>query len=110
MEDVTPEEDIVDTQDDRDTLNKGRRKPFRFSMIGLEPGTILTSTLDSNITCIVISDSEVELDGERMSLSGATREIATRKGNCYSSGAYQGPSYWLYGDKTLNELRMDVEN
>ncbi|MCY4499020.1 MAG: GIY-YIG nuclease family protein [Rhodospirillaceae bacterium] len=74
--DVTPQDDVVDEQnaeDDRHSLDVARlkRERFRFSMVGIKPGETLTSVWDESVTCTVVDDRRVSLDGEVATLSAA---------------------------------------
>lgn len=72
-------------------------------MIGLNVGdTVVFDELNLSVT--VASDDKVEYQGRFWSLSAFTRGfLPENKQN--SSGAYQGPKYFSYKGKTLNELR-----
>ena len=76
-------------------------------MIGLNVGdTVVFDELNLSVT--VASDDKVEYQGRLWSLSAFTREFLPEyKQN--SSGAYQGPKYFSYKDKTLNELIKDSD-
>lgn len=64
--DVTPREDVVEDADDQAALNKARtiRSAFNFKMVDIPPGTELTFTKDSSITCKVVDSKKVEFEGE----------------------------------------------
>ena len=52
----------------------------------------------------MVSDKEVEFEGENWKLSPLTREIQTRKGTVNESGAYQGAQYWEYDGIKLADI------
>ena len=84
------------------------QKPaFKFHMIGLNVGdTVVFDELNLSVT--VASDDKVEYQGRLWSHSAFTREfLPENKQN--SSGAYQGPKYFSYKGKTLNELRKESD-
>lgn len=76
-------------------------------MIGLNVGdTVVFDELNLSVT--VASDDKVEYQGRLWSHSAFTREfLPENKQN--SSGAYQGPKYFSYNGKTLNELRKESD-
>jgi hypothetical protein len=84
---------------------KKHRSVFKFSSVGIKPGTILQSVFDENITCIVKGDRKVEFRGKETSLSSSALEIAHEKGLGWS--AIAGPHYWKYEGKTLSEWREE---
>jgi hypothetical protein len=79
---VTTGREIVETADDRRALEvaKQRRSNFRFSMIGIAPGSLLVSTFDPMITCEVVDDRTVRFRDQLTSLSDAARQVSIDKG------------------------------
>ncbi len=85
----------------------GRALPFKFHMVGLEAGdTVVFDALNLPVT--VASDSEVEYEGKRYSLSSFTSEFLPKEKQ-NTSGAYQGPKFFSYNGKTLAKLRKEKE-
>lgn len=86
---------------------RAQKSAFKFHMVGLKVGdTIVFDELNLPVT--VASDDKVEYQGRLWSLSAFTREFLPEdKQN--TSGAYQGPKYFSYEGKTLNELRKEKE-
>ena len=110
LKDVTPTSDIVEDQEDVETLKRVRaRKPvFRFSMVDIPKGSKLTFIRDETVSCSVAGDREVEFDGEVTSLNQVTLNLLnTRFGKDW--GSVRGPDFWLYEDETLTERRMRLE-
>ena len=70
-------------------ISEGRRAPFKFSMVGLKPGTVITY-VDRKTKATVVDDSKIELNGETMSLS---KSVSVLKRN---NSRYQGPKFWFY--------------
>ena len=89
---------------------KPRRGNFRFTMVGIEPGAVLTSVWDENVTCRVVDDRRVEFESEVMTLSAAAKRVLRGMGRGWKSVA--GPDSWCYGDppRTLNKLRDEVQS
>ncbi len=109
LEDVTPREDYVETEEDRAALNeaKRRRSIFNFKMVDIPEGAILTFVRNRDITCKVMDNRTVEFNGERMSLSESARRTFVEMG--YNWKAVQGPLYWEYEGETLEERRKRIE-
>lgn len=98
----------VETEADTAAIEKEkRRSAFRFSMVDLEPGAVLTFAKDPAATCKVHDDRNVEFEGEVVSLTVAAQRVLERLG--YQWQAVQGPLYWLHAGRSLSELRRDQE-
>ena len=106
---VTPKHDIVETEQDKQALDKSRkiRKRFNFEMINIQPGTILNFVKDNAITCEVHDDRKVKFRDKITSLSDAADIILKEMG--YDWSAAQGPIWWSYEGKSLSELRRARE-
>src|SRR6056300_658395 len=60
--DITPKEDIVETQQDKQALDNAKKKKSRvdyFGILSLQTGTVLTFLKDSSITCEVANERQV---------------------------------------------------
>ena len=89
--------------------NQGKKRPpLKFSMVGIEPGAILTSKWDPNAKCQVIEDGKVDFEGTPMSLTAAADIVNKRRGKDWSSVG--GPDAWMYGDPPvlLSKLRRTM--
>ncbi len=106
---VTPgEEQFVEPGDKAAVAEaKKKRAIFKFSSVGIKPGTVLQSVFDENITCTVAGDRWVEFRGKETSLSSSALEIAHEKGLLWSAVA--GPDYWKHDGRTLSEVREEKE-
>ena len=102
---VTPQNDIVETPQDKEALDKSRkvRKRFNFAMINIPPKTILHFAKDSTITCEVYDDTQIKFRDKITSLSDAAFIVLTEMG--YDWTAVQGPRWWLHNGKSLSDLR-----
>jgi len=109
IEDVTPKQDYVETEEDQKVLNKARerRGAFNFKMVDIPIGSILTFTRDPETVCKVLDAKNVEFEGEVMSTSQAGKIALHRKG--WTASAVQGPLYWEYEGETLQERRLRME-
>lgn len=107
---VTPKNDVVETPQEQEALNKERqrRAVFRFSQVGISVGAELRSVFDTNITCTVLDDRTVEFRGKPHSLSGAALIVAHETGRNWA--AVQGAQYWEFEGRTLTELRDEAED
>lgn len=84
-----------------------QKASFKFHMIGLNVGdTIVFDAL--NLPVKVASDNKIEYDGRLWSLSAFTAEFLPAEQQ-NTSGAYQGPKYFSYDGKVLNDLRREAE-
>ena len=110
LRDVTPVEDVVEDRVEQDSLNRerNRRENFRFSILGLKAGSVLTFLRDESIRATVIDDRRISLEGKETSLSSSALEILrTRYG--YRAKTIAGPQYWCHEGKTLSEMRQEME-
>jgi hypothetical protein len=105
---VTPKSDVVDKIEDLAALNLAKKKalPFTFPMVNIPIGSTLVSTFSEHETCQVFSENKVLFGGTVMSLSAAALNVAHKHG--YTWTAIQGPLYWQWNGKTLNELRQET--
>jgi bifunctional DNA-binding transcriptional regulator/antitoxin component of YhaV-PrlF toxin-antitoxin module len=78
-----------------------KRDNFSFEKVGIRVGSELEFTRDSEIKAIVAKNNKVVFCDEIMSISNAAKLVL---GVDYS---IQGPAYWKYNDKTLNEIRNE---
>lgn len=84
-----------------------RKENFTFSMIGLSAGdSVKFDPLEIYVT--VSSDKKICYNGKHWTLTGFCREFMPENMR-NASGAYQGPKYFSYSGKVLNEMRLSVE-
>ena len=109
MKDVTPGGDIVEDEEEQEALNKQRevRSQFKFSMVGINSGETLNFLKDENLTAEVVNDRQIRFEEEVTSTTNSAITILQRMG--YKLQSCQGPAYWKYNGKTLNELRNEME-
>ncbi len=104
-EDVTPREDVVESESDKAALDKERnRNRFNFAQVGIEPGEILEFKKDKSIIAKVVENDQIEFRGEITSLSPAALKIVQEMGYTWTKIA--GPQFWMYKGKTLYELNQ----
>ena len=80
-----------------------RRGPFTFSSVGIDPGEIISFVPDLSITATVVDDKHIRIGETVTSLSGAAKSILHKN-------ALQGPKYWSYNGKILDDIRTEKEN
>ena len=80
-----------------------RRGPFTFSSIGVKPGEEIVFVSDPFITATVVDDKHIRIGETVTSLSGAAKSILHKN-------ALQGPKYWSYNGRILDDIRTEKEN
>jgi hypothetical protein len=110
IQDVTPLTDVVEDKVEQDSLNRerNRRESFRFSMVGISPGTQLNFIRDESITAIVHDNRSIQWNGYTKSSSDAALEILRKKFG-YRGRTVRGPRYWAYEGRALSEIREEME-
>lgn len=84
-----------------------RRKPFKFSMLGIEAGETVTF-IPTGVEVKVADDKKVEYQGRLYTLSAFTGTFMPEDQQ-RSSGIYQGPVFFAYKGEVLSELRKKKE-
>ena len=109
-ENVTPKDDIVESQEEKQALDEARklRTRFNFSMLDIKPGEILKFKKDNSIVCEVYDETQVKFRDKVTSLSNSADIILKEMG--YEWLSVQGPRWWVYEGKTLSELRNERES
>ena len=90
-----------------ETMQKKYKKRFSFSFVNIPMGSELIYTRDEDIKCKVINDNEVEYNGKNYSLSKLADELLRQNG--YNWKSVQGPLYFKYNEKTLFEIKKEME-
>jgi hypothetical protein len=104
LENVTPKQNIVSNPEVREELEKIYTKRFNFELAQIPIGAELIFTRDSNIKAKVVSNGNIEINGEVKSLSRAAQDLL------HVTYPVQGPIFWEYEDETLDERRRRIEN
>ena len=92
ISDVTPRADVVVDASD----------------LKIPPDSILTFSKDSNVTCTVVANGKVSLDGSVMSPSAAALIALQRVG--YNWSSVSGTDYWVFEGETLVARRLRLED
>ena len=107
---VTPTEDILETPQDKQALDKAKDRKSRFDYFGIfeiKPGEILTFYKDKTITCEVYDDRQVKFRDKITTLSRSALIVLNEMG--YDTQAVQGAYCWCYKGKSLLDLKNDRE-
>ena len=101
---VTPTGDEVKAEEEAAEVKaEARRGPFRFSMVDVPVGAVVSFYNDETITAEVVDDRHVRYNNEVTSLS---RAAAIVLGD--ASKSVQGPMYWKYEGKALSNMRDEM--
>lgn len=76
--------------------------PIDLSLLGLQPGDELVSTIDVSLVAKVIDSNSIEFEGKVMSLTGAALQILKSKGKNPASA--RGPAFWTHKGVKLTDL------
>ncbi len=104
LENVTPRNTVVMNPDVQDELEKIYTKRFNFSFAQIPIGSELVFTRDRTVKARVVSNGNIEINGEVKSLSRAAQDLL------HVNYPVQGPIFWEYEDETLDERRRRLEN
>lgn len=83
------------------------KKPFKFSMIGLKEGDIVTLLGHDEVKCKVADDRRVEFNGEIYSLSTLALKLYKELDN-RNWKTIHGPAYFNYKGKKLTQIRREM--
>jgi hypothetical protein len=106
---VTPAQDIVETPEELDALERARsrRSVFSFVRANVPVGAELVSVFDDQAKSTVANERWIMFEGEETSLSAAAKTVAHRTGRNWSSVA--GPDFWTFEGETLSQRRQRLE-
>ncbi len=103
LENVTPKQNVESNPDIQDELEKIYTKRFNFESAKIPIGSELIFTRDQNVKAKVVSNGNIEINGEVKSLSRAAQELL------HVNYPVQGPIFWIFEDETLDERRKRIE-
>ena len=104
IKNVTPKQEGVTSPEVKEELEKIYTRRFNFESVEIPVGSELIFTRDKNVKAKVISNGNIEINGEIKSLSRAAQDLL------HVSYPVQGPIFWEYEDETLDERRRRIEN
>ena len=110
IRDVTPKQLVAEQPEDRIAVErlKKRAERFSFSMVDIPVGTELSFDRNAEITCTVADNNKVSFRGAIESLSNAALIALHEEG--YQWQSCQGSQHWMYENRTLQEIREEMEN
>ena len=89
--------------------NRRKRKgKISFELLNIPIGTELIFTRDLNKKCKIITDNEVEFNGNNFTLSSLALKLLNELG--YNWPTANGTLYFKYKDKTINEIWTEMNN
>ena len=94
-------------QDDSD-VNKKQRPRFKFSMVNIPIGSVLTFN-PTGIEVKVADDDKIEYNGRLYKLSPFVGTFMPKERQ-NASGAYQGAKYFSYKGEVLDDIRTRIES
>jgi hypothetical protein len=108
--DITPANDIVDSQEELAALDiaRSRRPKFNFEIAHIPVGSEIKFYYDQLKIAVVENTTEIKLDGVTGSLNKITLDLLAQTGRVWKS--VQGPAYWIYNGETLDERRVRIES
>ena len=106
---ITPSEDIVDSLEEQEALNRARkiREVFKFNLVEIPVWSILHYKDNENIVCTVFDDRRVLFNWEITYLTPITMKILESEGRIWK--AVQWPSRWMFEWETLTDRRLRFE-
>lgn len=108
---VLGEEAVLEEPELSNDENTAKRKSvFTFAKKGIPTGSEIKFVEDDSIVAVVHSNRQVLFEGKIFSLSGLTKELFTRMNKVSNSGSYQGPHYFSFKGKKLNEYNNISED
>ncbi len=103
---IEPEEHAIHDENlakEIENETKERRGPFSFEKCQIPIGSELTFTENEEIKAVVLPNNQIKCNGNLGSLSSIARELL---GVSYD---VQGPLYWKYNGKIVNDIRLELE-
>jgi len=102
---------LVDETDKTASAKENERKAnFSFDLLNIDIGSELTFVKDENVKAIVYDSKNVEYNDNIISTSKAAKEAMHDHDEKYKGSSYAGPLYWKFGEKTLQEIRDELED
>jgi 5-methylcytosine-specific restriction protein A len=105
---IDEDNNTIFTETARDeSADIGQRPPFNFDMVDIPRGVKLIFE-PANLVVTVAGKREIEYGGQRYKLSPFVEKFMPNDQK-NASGAYQGPKYFSYNGKILDDLRKEKE-
>ncbi len=100
----TSEEKDEQAMAEKAAIASERKSPFSFFKCGIKVGEVITYVHDTNITCTVANDREINYNGKLTSLSALAKKLLNRK------NGVQGTLHFAYNGEILSALRKRLED
>jgi hypothetical protein len=109
-QDVTPRSGVFEDAEEQRAVaeTRARRDRINLRAIDVPVGAQLVFSRDTEITCTVLNDTQVDYQGSVTSLSRSALTILQTMG--YSAGSVSGSTFWMYENETLDERRRRLES
>ncbi len=110
-EDVTPKDSFIEDKDDLLKIEKSKekRQNFNFKLFGIEIGSELVFTKNTDKKVVVSSNkNQVKIGEEEMSISAAALKFLREYG--YNWESARGAEYFTYHGEKLTNLRERLES
>ena len=107
-EPAIPQKKAKSKKQEKPKAKTDRRPPFKFSMIGLKPGDVITFE-STGVVVKVASDNTIEYNEEEYTLNRFVISFLPDDKRI-QAGTYQGPKFFTYKGKSLWALRLEKEN
>lgn len=98
----------ADSSEEPTSFKKTSSSRFNFAYCGIPVGSVLTFKYDGSVTLTVRSDSDVDYQGHRYSLTKLGKKLMSeRTGNVWHT--CQGPAYFCYNGKLLTDIKAEKD-
>lgn len=77
-----------------------RRLHFKFSMVGIKKGAVISYFRNKNVKATVLDDRHIELRGKKYTVTGAARKLSP------GENIINGTWCWLYNGEVLAKMRL----
>ena len=101
IEHITPDSDFIESEEDKQALNKARRhkSSFNFRLADIPVGSEIVYIRDESVIAKVVDEKQIDINGEITSVSAAASRLLDSK------WPVCGTRYWKYEGETLDERR-----
>lgn len=109
--DVTPQETVFETEQDKQALYIAKKKKGRvdyFGVLGINVGETLTFSKNHSLTCEVRENRQVLFREELTTLSGSALTLLSEME--YTLQQARGAGYWCYKGTTLLDLYQQTQD
>ena len=105
ISETSAEDSQIEYNEEDGASRRSPRPSFDFVLLEIPNGSQLTYTNDANITCTVVSNRQIEYQGQQMSLSAATRIVESQD----TSDGIRPGAKWLFEGESIGARRARME-